>query len=129
MGCVESITERRSEQRYNLDDGNYAFFPPPVNKFGKIIDISLSGLSFRYFSINDEDWDSDNIDLVFEDGSCLENLPCEIIDDFIIPREQIFSQTSIRRSCIKFGELSREHVYSLQSLIDKYRKSNGGASE
>lgn len=120
MASEQSINERRKDKRYFAKDGMYAFLRPPANKIGQIIDISPAGLAFCYFSTNGASRDANGLDLLADDGICLEDLPYTTINDFILPAEQPFSQITMRRRCIKFGPLTENNMESLRNIINKY---------
>lgn len=120
MASQPATIERRREKRYILRDGTYAFLRPPANKIGQIIDISMSGLSFCYFSTNGASRDAHGLDLLVDEGLCLEDIPYTTVNDFILPNEQPFSQITMRRRCIKFGSLSPRHRQHLQNIITRY---------
>jgi hypothetical protein len=120
MASEQPIIERRGHKRYLVRDGTYAFLRAPANKIGQIIDISLSGLAFCYFSTNGASRDADGLDLLADDGICLEDIPYTTINDFILPTEQPFSQITMRRRCVKFGHLTEKHQAHLQKIINKY---------
>lgn len=122
MANTHHLIERRQHPRYIMRQGTYAFLRPPANKIDQILDISLSGLAFTYFSTNGASSETNGLDVLTAGGLCLENIPFETVNDFIIPNEQLFSQISMRRRCIKFGYLSTDHTLSLKNLIEKYRQ-------
>ncbi len=102
------------------------FSIPPVNKIGRLIDISLSGLAFNYFSKDGASHVSNRLDLLGGGEIYLEDVSYKTVDDFILPNEQPFSQINIRRRCIMFGSLTDEHKKSIQELIDKYGQMEAG---
>lgn len=112
--------ERRKRERFIMRDGAYAFLRPPANKIGQVIDISLDGLAFSYFSTNGPILDAHGLDLLADEGIYLENLPFKTVNDFIIPNEQPYSQITMRRRCIQFGNLTTRDRNLIQNLIDKY---------
>jgi len=114
--------ERRKQPRYIMREGTYAFLRPPANKIGQILDISLSGLAFSYFSTNGASQEPEGIDLLAEGEGCMEDVPFETVNDFVIPNKQPFSQITMRRRCIKFGNLATEHMLYIENLINKYRQ-------
>ena len=128
MASEQPIIERRRHKRYLVRDGTYAFLRPPANKIGQIIDISLSGLAFCYFSTNGASRDANGLDLLADDGICLEDVPYTTINDFILPTEQPFSQITMRRRCIQFGPLTERHLEYLQKIINKYGQEEEPAS-
>lgn len=116
-----AMTERRRERRFNLRDGSaYTLLHPPANKIGGLIDISFSGLAFSYFSVDGKKQTPDRIDILSDGDLVLENIPCETVNEFAIPNEQPFSLITMRRCCVKFGNLTSDHVEQIQNLIDKH---------
>jgi hypothetical protein len=120
MSIEKPFVERRKHKRYLPQDGTYAVLRPPANKIGKIIDISLSGMAFTYFSTNGKTIASKGLDLLADEGLCLENIPYTMINDSVIPNEQPFSQITMRRHCIQFNGISDDHRNQLKSFISKY---------
>lgn len=120
-----TFVERRKQKRYLSRDKSYAVLCIPGNTIGKIIDMSSSGLAFQYFSANDKLMDSHSLDIItMEKGLCLEHVPYELIDDFIIPYEHNpFDQLIMRRHCVKFNSLTNDHVTKIQSFLKEHGKS------
>ncbi len=123
MASIHSQVDRRKDKRFLLREGTYAFLRPPANKIGQILDISVSGLAFTYFSTNGASQDSHGLDLLAEGGVCLENVPFETVNDIVIPNEHPFSQITMRRRSIKFGDLTADHTLYIENLIERYRYS------
>ncbi len=128
MAYEQPIRDRRKHKRYFARDGTYAFLRPPANKIGQIIDISVAGLAFCYFSTNGPSRDANSLDLLADDGICLEGIPYTTINDFILPTEQPFSQITMRRRCIKFGILTEQHLENLKNIINKYGQEQESVS-
>ena len=121
MSIEGTATERRREKRIMLRDGAaYTVIRPPANNIGGVIDISLSGLAFSYFSIDGKIQKPDRIDILCNGDLALENIPCETVNEFAIPNEQPFSQITMRRCCLKFGVLSPEHIEQIKDMIRNY---------
>ncbi|MBC8317840.1 MAG: PilZ domain-containing protein [Desulfobulbaceae bacterium] len=114
--------ERRRHKRFviNTDKIAYAVLRPPVNKIGKVIDISLTGLAFSYFSANGEVLNSSRIDILTDEGLFLEDIPYSIVNDCIISSEQPFKQITTHRHSVQFRNLSENQVLRIQSFIDTY---------
>jgi len=120
MKAKETIVERRRHKRFATQDGTYAVLRSPANKIGKLLDISVSGLAFSYFSTNGGILESAGLDLLADEGLCLENMPYTLINDCVMPNEQPFSQITMRRHCVKFNGLSEEQTDQLRAFIEKY---------
>lgn len=118
MSIEKTMSERRREKRIMLRDGSaYSIIRPPANKIGGVIDISLSGLAFSYFSIDGKAQKPDRLDILSNGDLTLENIPCETVNEFAIPNEQPFSQITMRRCCVKFGTLTPQHIEQIEYLI------------
>lgn len=120
MASEKPSIERRMQQRYAVQEGTYAFLRSPANKIGQLIDISLSGLAFSYFSTNGAALEATGLDILADEQICLENVTYTTVNDFVIPNEQPFSQITMRRRCVKFESLTPEHVDDLHKIIAHY---------
>ncbi len=60
--------ERRRNKRYKAVEGAYAAISPNSHKLGQITDISMGGLSFKYFDTSNNDTEAEEIpeDAVFQ---------------------------------------------------------------
>ncbi|MBC8316737.1 MAG: PilZ domain-containing protein [Desulfobulbaceae bacterium] len=118
MSIETTSAERRREKRITLRDGSaYTVIRPPANKIGGVIDISLSGLAFTYFSIDGKVQKPEKIDILCNGDLALENIPCETVNEFAIPNEQPFSQITMRRCCLKFGVLTPKHIEQIENMM------------
>lgn len=121
MPIKKTTPERRREKRIMLRDGSaYTVIRPPANKIGGVIDISLSGLAFSYFSIGGKVQKPERLDILCNGDLVLENIPCKTVSEFAIPNEQPFSQISMRRCCVKFGSLTPQHIEQLENVMSNY---------
>ena len=121
MSIERTTPERRREKRVMLRDGSaYTVISPPANKIGGVIDISLSGLAFSYFSIDGKVQNPEMLDILCNGDIALENIPCVTVNEFAIPNEQPFSQITMRRCCVKFGSLNSQHVKQIKNMMRDY---------
>ena len=115
------FTELRKKPRFKVKEGALAFFNPNPSILGSIIDISEGGLAFTYMdnsvSLPEEPVKLDI--LMSDDGFYLDQLPFETVADFRIPPEYSFSTVTMKRLCLKFGELSAEQKKQLDYFISK----------
>lgn len=117
MGQAAPYTEKRKHKRYKMRDGTYALLRTSARKIGQLIDLSLSGLAFTYFSTNGAAPDSDGLDLLAAGNIHLQDIPYQTVSDFVLPNEQPFSQIIMRRRCIKFKALPPEIATSIEQII------------
>ena len=121
MSIEKTTPERRREKRILLRDGcAYTVIRPPANKIGGVIDISLSGLAFSYFSIDGKVQKPERLDILCNGDLVLENIQCETVNEFAIPNEQPFSQITMRRCCIKFGSLTPQHIEQIKDMMTNH---------
>lgn len=114
----QNIDERRTHNRLPFQV-KYGVVPiPKSSKLGRVIDISRGGFSFRYF---DDDALLDEVfelDILFEDDDfSLEKIPCQVIDDRPISKNQTGKKSTIRRCSVKFGKLMPHQISQLEYFI------------
>lgn len=120
MKLESSANERRRHERFKIRDGAYAFLRPPAHKIGQLIDISLSGLAFSYFSPSGTAPESEGLDLLADRQIYLEKIPHTLISDIILPHSESFSQITMRRRSVQFGPLTPELKASIENIIKHY---------
>ena len=112
--------ERRKFKRFRTYDNSYAALQGNYTKVGKIYDINLKGLAFRYLAekICDETFNHVDIFLSFN-GFHLYKVPCTIVCDEI---EFIYNSTKMTqyRCCLKFEELNEEQKNKLEFFVKNY---------
>ena len=85
---------------------------------GQIINISKSGLSFRYFTSEEQANQSVELDILFADiRFYLENLPFEIISDLDVDNEFPYSSLKRKLLRVQFGELDSHQTSQLDYFI------------
>ena len=112
--------ERRREKRYRVKDGTYAVLGAPANKLGQIVDISMSGMAFTYLADSDPIGTAEELNILANQGICVEKIPYTTVTDVVVPNETPFSTIIMRRHCIKFADLTTETKTKIQKLIDEY---------
>lgn len=108
--------ERRNHTRYRVDNGVFAI---DSTRFGKVLDISLGGLSFT--CINPEGWTTITKDtgiLLGNDDLCLDQIPFQIASvRLLADKTAPGSMIEIRRYSLKFGEMNDNQVIKLKNYI------------
>lgn len=113
------MSERRKKERFTLDNEVFIYSSSISAGFvGKIIDISLTGISFSYvvgFSAPD---DMNELDiLVPKIGSVLNKLPFKTISDEIIQGHPQSTVITRRRSGL-FKDLTQDQESELERFIE-----------
>jgi hypothetical protein len=114
------FVERRRHKRFHIHDGGIALVTPPgpcSTIVGHILDISLSGLSFRYVSDEGLNERASEVTIASaENQFYLRRLPIQTISDFEIAKMP-FGTMSPRRHSLEFGELTDGQTSQLQRFI------------
>jgi len=118
--------ERRHYERYRVEDGSLAMLWPASSKIGQIIDISMGGLSFRYFvrsklkeSFAELESEVEIICNKHQFNS--DSLPIRTISDCEMDNHFVdFLQRQQRRRSVEFGELDDAQKTQIQKFIEKH---------
>lgn len=112
--------ERRKFTRFRAQDDSFAALQGNLSKVGKIYDISLNGLAFRYLAqkISDETFTKVDIFLT-KNGFHLAGVPCTIIYDV---KESTFAlhEVSPYRCGLKFGQFDEEQKNKIEFFINNH---------
>jgi len=87
-------------------------------KFGRIIDISATGMSFYY--TDRQPWanrDKFKGAITIETKTPIRNLPMETVSDFELPNNSTPGSMAVRRRSVRFGKLSDAQQQRLAELI------------
>jgi hypothetical protein len=115
--------ERRAHERFQVPVGVFVGFRPDNTRLGEIIDISLSGLSFRYLASGGPSNGSRRLKIFLaERGFCLDDLPFETVSDVGI-YEIPFTPVTMRRSGVQFERLTEGQVSRLEYFIQHFTLS------
>jgi len=112
--------EKRKYTRFQTQDNAFAALLGDFIKVGKIYDISLNGLGFRYLTEKMSDEKFAHVDVFLTDnGFHLPGLPCTVIYDI---KESTSSSTAIspHRCGLKFLPLKEEDQNKLEFFINNY---------
>ena len=121
---MKEIVDQRRWARFEVpSDSAFAVFKRHrfrPSLMGKIVDIGLGGLSFRYIAGKKCSSRSSKIDILLSDGSfCLNKVRVDTISDF-----EIDSETSVgleTRQCgVQFGDLTDSQNSGLRYFIQTH---------
>ena len=123
MNGMKISSERRSHDRFQVQDGAYAVLRPQLTQLGPIIDINQGGLAFRYPVIGGTTSDSSELDIfLMGDGFCLERVPFKAISDRKIAKKKNNGSVPMRRCGVKFGELKPAQLSQLEHFMRKHTR-------
>jgi len=112
--------ERRKFTRFQVQDDAYAALRGNYTKIGKICDICINGLGFRYLAENVYNETYNQVDVFLSsNGFHLSGVPCKVVCD---EKEFTYSSPAIAhyRCCLKFEELNEEQKNKLEFFINNY---------
>jgi hypothetical protein len=116
--------ERRRNKRYKAVDGAYAAISPNSHKLGQIIDISMTGLSFKYIDTSNDDKYENQIpeETVFLSsmGYYVGDLPFQVVSGYEVTNVPSFSSMKVRKRHVQFTDLSFKQLFDL----DYYLRNN-----
>ena len=117
MGTKEP-TERRKQKRFKSREGAFVALRLRGSKLEQIIDISVSGLAFRYIDIGERPRGTFELDIFLRDKEFhLERVPAKTVSDLEFAEEFPFSATKTRRHSVQFGDLTDDQVCRLAYFI------------
>lgn len=118
MAARSAYSELRQHERFQLHDGVVALTGPSAIRFGRIINISLGGVSLRHF--DGENWalDTHGHDIILAGYTfSLSDVPTRIISDIEVVIESPYQKMSERRCSMQFGELTPKQRTRLKDII------------
>ena len=132
---MKELEYRRFHKRYLVRDGAFAVLYQNSAKLAPIVDISLSGFSFRYSDSRFMDSDRSGEAFLYHDhrtrldhfskfdiflvdsGIYLDQIPCKIVSSFEIDENQTSNSVNMRRCCLQFDELLPAQISDLEYFI------------
>ena len=121
MQTNELFVERRKHTRFQLKPGAYAVLSPNLIKLGQIIDISVSGLAFRYIRYGDKDVDNVDSDvLLYGKNMYVDRIPFRIVSDVELTNPGIFSSVLMNKFSIEFKNLTGKQLEQLEMFIKSH---------
>ncbi len=110
--------ERREDKRFHAPTGAFAVLGPNATKVGRVIDISLSGLTFRHVDKEEPLSELNEIDVfMINDDFHVNKIPFETVSDYEIMNEGPRALMTTRQSGLRFGELRPSQRSLLEYFI------------
>jgi hypothetical protein len=112
--------ERRKFTRFRVQDDAFAALRGNFSRVGKIYDISLNGLAFRYITNKNPDKMFTLVDIFLtNNGFHLYEVPCTIIYEVKETTNRLNDVVPYRCG-IKFGSLDEEHQKELAFFLENH---------
>ena len=111
--------ERRKHQRFQVPSSAFTGLGPYFGKVGRILDLSMGGLAFRYIGFEEPNG-SIYIDVFMNDlDFYLRSLPFKTISDFPVVTDGTTTIT-LRRRGVRFGKLTPQQRAALEDFIEEH---------
>ena len=124
MADSSNFVERRAYERFKVKDGIVAIPDAASTRFGRINDISMGGLTVRYFDEEELHGKTFEIDLVMTDGNfSLDSVLINIKFDMEKSTETPFCVLPERRCGLQFVDLTDLQHAKLRSFLDQQAAS------
>lgn len=115
--------DRRQYTRYSVRENATAFVDSNINLMGKIEDIGMRGLAFRYLQLNlhVEKKKSVNINLILpKKNFSIEKIPVKVISDIEEMNKSGFSTVIMRRCSVCFDALTDHQSSKINYFIENF---------
>jgi hypothetical protein len=117
----EKVTERRSHERFQVQQGVYALLKDGSSKLGQIKNISKGGLAFMYINDGEQLKEPTEVDIFLSGhGFILKGISCKKISDIHVDNYVPFSTFEMRQLGVQFLEVSQNQSTRLDTFIEKY---------
>jgi hypothetical protein len=120
MSVAKKPIERRKHKRFRVPRDAYVAVRPAYLKLGRVIDIGIGGLTFRYIAEEHPPDLSSQLDIFLaSEDFYLDKVPFETISDFqadAIP----FSSVRMRRTGVQFRDLTPDQKAQLEKFIQDH---------
>ena len=111
--------ERRRNKRFQVPSSAFAGLGPYFGKVGRILDVSMGGLAFRYIGLEEPNG-STNLDIFMNDLDFnLRNVPFKTISDFPVITDGRTAVT-LRRRGVQFGKLTPQQKDAVEDFIEEH---------
>ena len=112
--------ERRKQKRFLAQHGAFVMFKPSDTGVGRLIDISMDGLTLDYISSKEPEVQPSELDIFVVNSSFrLHSIPCETITDFVTFTTYDGSLSKRRRG-VQFGKLTENQEALLVQFINNH---------
>jgi hypothetical protein len=112
--------ERRKHKRFQVENGSYVVCETSDTGAGRLIDISLDGLTFDYSAIQEPSMGATELEIyVTYGGFRLYGIPCKPIWD-LITYEVPTTSLHIRQCGMQFGQLTPQQASQLEYFMQNH---------
>ena len=119
-----SNKDRRSEDRYVTNEDIFVVSSSKPEKKHSLLDISRSGMAFKYFSIKNQIVDNGKYTIMTSDKRfMLKDVLCKTVSDTVLNHSNDLMDVSVRRRGIQFKDLTLSQYETLGFLLENFTKA------
>jgi hypothetical protein len=122
MTKTKQQVERRKHKRFQAWNGAFVALGPYSLKLGQIVNMSMGGLTFRYFGSRKPSKMKTESKIFIDNGFCLDDVPLETVSDCEAKRGP-FASLVMRQSRVQFGKLTQDQRSQIEYFIHNHTAS------
>jgi signal transduction histidine kinase len=116
--------ERRVDNRYAMKEDIFVVSASKPEKKHSMLDISRSGMSFKYYSIKNQIVENGKYSIMTSDRRfVLDDIPCRTVSDIVMNHSRDLTDVTVRRRGIQFKELTNSQHESLDYFLENYTRA------
>jgi hypothetical protein len=118
---LDNVRERRKYKRFIPSIRTFVIPQTDSPKEHQIIDISMGGLAFWYYEIQNQLDEFDELSINMTDGNFnLDNIHCKTISGLAIADDSPSGSVSMKRCGVQFGDLNQNQTDQLEYFIKNH---------
>jgi len=129
MNSAKERVERRIHKRFQVDNSALVLLGWYYEEVGRIMDISMGGVAFRYTPHGEEQNESDVTIVLSETNFYLHDLPAKTISDFELVGKTPTTSTTERRRGVQFVRPTDHQKSQIEFFINNYSIRETGPPE
>lgn len=116
--------ERRVYDRFAIKEDIFVVSASRPEKKHSMIDISRSGMAFKYYSIKNQIVENGKYSIMTSDRRfVLDDIPCRTVSDIVLNHSRDLTDVTVRRRGIQFKDLTPTQHESLDYFIDNFTRA------
>jgi hypothetical protein len=120
MRSNKKPVEHGKEKRFQAPKGVFVGIGPDFDKVGRLREMGMEGLAFRYFG-NGEAPKGSYVDVFMTEGDFyLGKVPIKIVSDVDVVEKTSPDAKTLRQCYVKFEKLTPQQKAKVEEFIDKY---------
>lgn len=120
--------ERRVDDRFAMKEDIFVVSASRPEKKHSMVDISRSGMAFKYYSIKNQIVENGKYSIMTSDRRfVMDDIHCRTVSDIVLNHSRDLTDVTVRRRGIQFKDLTSTQYESLGYFLDNYTRSVANA--